>query len=147
MDEIPYPYAQTRVEYRFEFKSVSAEKVVDKVVLLSASNDNQIYNLALFDILPDGNLSDLSETNNKDLKTVLATVIIIIVNFLGNHPDTFVFFQGSDARRQRLYRAVINKEYNQIETNFVVRGGIGQTVEIFRPNRPYEYFIINKKQT
>ena len=79
------------------------------------------------------------------MKTVLATVIQIVIHFLEKRSDAFILFQGSDQRRQRLYRTLINREYDQIKDTFIVRGVIDETVEVFEPNRPYDFFIINRK--
>lgn len=145
MNETAYPFGQTRAEFRYEFTSISKQKEVRKVVLFSAGEDDQFYNLALLDILPDGSTSDITETKNQDMKTVLATVIQIVIHFLEKRPDAFILFQGSDQRRQRLYQTLINREYDRIKDTFVVRGVIDEIVEFFEPNRPYEFFIINRK--
>jgi len=50
MNETSYPFGQTRAEFRYEFTSVSKQKEVRKVVLFSAGEDDQFYNLALLDI-------------------------------------------------------------------------------------------------
>jgi len=82
MNENTYPFTLSRTEYRYEFVSISTKKDVKKIVLLSQTGDIGTYNLALLDLLEDGVLSDISETNNDDMITVLATVIQIINIFL-----------------------------------------------------------------
>lgn len=142
MNENAYPFTLSRTEFRYEFVSISAKKEVKKIVLLTETVDSDIYNLALLDLLEDGELSDISETNNDDLKTVIATVIQIINDFLTKNHDTFVLFRGSDARRQRLYRIIISRELAEISKKFKIFGisnGISAPFEI---NKFYTFYLI-----
>ena len=85
MNEKPYPFSLTRTEFRYEFVSVSQNKAVQKVVLFTQTDSPLIFNLALLDLLENGKMSDVSVTNNDDLRTVLATVIKIIGDFLNKN--------------------------------------------------------------
>jgi hypothetical protein len=78
MDEPYYPYERPVTEIKYDFWSVSDEKQVRKRVIFTALDSPNIYNLALVDVLENGSMSDITETRNKDMKTVLATVIRII---------------------------------------------------------------------
>lgn len=140
MEESFYPFKPPRVEYRYDFVSVSADKEISKIVLFTLTNSSGVYNLALLDLLPDGQTSDMSETKNKDMRTVLATVVQIVMNFLDKNPLSIVLFQGSDQKRQRLYRIIINQEFERINQQFRVFGSINGQIESFEPNRPYSFF-------
>lgn len=144
MQEKGYSFVQIRPEIRYEFVSVSDEKEVKKVVVLSPIENQQFYNLALLDTLSNGQLSDIIETNNRDMITVLATVIKIIDDFLDNNPNIIVLFKGSDERRQRLYRIIIGRELKHIQEKFKVFGGKNSSIEPFEENQPYEFFLISK---
>lgn len=144
MNEKPYPFTLSRTEYRYEFVSVSLEKEVRKIVLLSQTDAVNIFNLALLDVLEDGDTSDISETRNDDLKTVLATVIQIINVLLTTKPNYLIAFKGSDQRRQRLYRIVISKELSEIRKKFDVFGGIGNAIHLFESNKQFDYYLIQK---
>ena len=144
MNEKPYFFEPPRIEYRYEFISVSEQKQVKKVVHFSPTDVEGLYNLALLDVLPNGSTSDVTETNNKDMATVLATVVQIVIDFFDKNPTNFVFIQGSDARRQRLYQIVINRELELIEKHFRVLGYDGKNIEVFQSDHTYEYFIISK---
>ncbi|MEO6282780.1 MAG: hypothetical protein ABIN80_03045 [Dyadobacter sp.] len=146
MNEHSYPFTLSRREFCYEFVSVSAEKEVKKVVKLSQTNLPNVYNLALFDELDTGKLCDMAESNNNDLKTILATVIKIIEDFLDRSPKCFVAFRGSDQRRQRLYRIVIARELSEIIENFEVFGGIETQIFLFKPNVDYEFYLISKHE-
>lgn len=147
MEEKPYPFARTRTEFRYEFISSSTEKEVKKVVIFTESSASNVFNLALLDDLGNDNYSDITESNNNDMNTVMATVIKIIDDFLNTKPNSFVIFRGSDARRQRLYRIIISRELVKIQEKFEVRGVIGDDIIVdFVPNKPFDYFVINLKQ-
>lgn len=145
MTEKPYPFYQTRTEYRYEFTSVSSLKEIPKVVLITQTETPKVFNVALLDILEDGNMSDVSVGNNDDLKTILATVIKIIEDFLNKNEGCFVVFRGSDERRQRLYRVVVSREFKEITNKFQVWGGTENEIVLFVPNTDYEYFLIEKR--
>ncbi len=147
MTETPYLFSAQLVEICYNFESVSDLKGVKKIVKFTETALPRIYNLALLDLLEDGEESDSSVTNNDDLQTVLATAIRIIGSFLTKFPDRIVVFTGSNARRTRPYRIVIGRELPLIQQRFVVFGGIGEKhIEAFRPNTAYDKFFIFLKQ-
>jgi hypothetical protein len=143
MDETPYSFSAQPVEIRYDFESVSDNRTVKKVVRLNETILLNIFNLALLDILDDGLESDLSVSNNDDLRTVLATVMQIISSFLTKFPEKIVTFRGSDERRTRLYRIVIGRELAAIQERFQVFGQLRNShIEQFEANRDYEQFYI-----
>jgi hypothetical protein len=145
MDEPHYPYERVVSEIKYDFWSISDEKEVKKRVIFSSSHQKNLYNLALVDVFEDGSVSDITETRNKYMRTVLATVINILGEFLEENSDKIVVFRGSDERRQRLYRLLIARELKKIQTTFQVYGVFdNEEFEDFQPNKPYEYFVITK---
>lgn len=144
MEEKNYPFLYNRNEFRYDFLSVSSEKKVKKVVLFTQTRFDLIYNLALLDELENGDLRDDTETKNKDIITVMATVFKIIDDFLNKNPAFFVLFLGSDEKRHRLYRMILSKEMPKISNKFKVLGGIGDEFSSFEPNTDYDYYLIKK---
>jgi hypothetical protein len=142
MEENHYPFERPISEIRYNFKSVSAEREVVKRVIFTTSDYQDFYNLALVDVFDDRSVSDITETRNKDMIAVLATVIKIVED---QYPKAFIAFQGSDKRRQRLYRLLLGREMPKIQNKFIVFGGFDDLQpESFRPNQEYDYFIISK---
>lgn len=147
MEEKAYSFSLARTEFRYEFFSTSTEKVVKKVVLFTETSASMVYNLALLDELENGELSDVSETNNNDLVMVMATVIQIVEEFLKIKPEYFVIFKGSVERRQRLYRIIISRELLKIQKKFDIFGGISEdSIVNFEPNKEYDFYIIRQKR-
>jgi hypothetical protein len=103
-----------------------------------------VYNLALLDLLPNGEKSDITETRNKDIRIVLATIIHIINDFFDKNHLAIVLFKGSDERRQRLYRIVISQEFPKLSQQFRIFGSIGEIIEPFEANRSYDFFLVTK---
>ena len=79
------------------------------------------------------------------MRIVLATVMRIITDFLDKNPTVIVLFQGSDEKRQRLYRIVINREIETILQQFRIFGSIDNQIEVFESNRSYNFFLIIKR--
>lgn len=84
--------------------------------------------------MPHDETSDISASKNNDLKTILATIIKIVIDFLDKKPSSFILFQGSDERRQRLYRIVINQELEELQKAFNIFGSISDEISPFEPN-------------
>ena len=145
MNESPYLFTQPDITYRYEFTSVSTQKEIKKVVVLTLTELENVYNLALLDILPDGETTDMVESKNKDMTIVLATVIKIITDFLDKNPKVYVLIQGNDAKRQRLYQILINRDFESINKYFKVLGGNDSLIEPFQKNHSYEFFIVSKQ--
>ena len=145
MEEKTYEFKLSRNEFRYEFISISDEKRVNKIVLFTETKTLNLFNLALLDVLENGDLSDSTETKNKDLKVVLATVIQIVNDFLSKNPNFLIAFKGSEEKRQRLYRIIIGKELTKILKKFEVYGVINNTIYIFEKNIEYDFYLIKKR--
>lgn len=77
----------------FDFKSVSNEKIILKKVIFSLiPNTYNYYNLALVDVLEDGNYDDLSISNNNDLKEILSTVSLSMYSVIFESKSTIYCF-------------------------------------------------------
>ena len=146
MNDKPYPFSLITTEFRYEFVSVSTEKLVQEVVLISQMETLKVFNIALLDVLENGEMSNISVTNNKDLRTVLTTVIKIIGEFLNTRNSCFIAFKGSDTRRQNLYKNIISREIIPISQKFQIWGGTENDIERFLPNKEYEYYLIEKNE-
>jgi hypothetical protein len=67
MNEASYPFKRIEDRVTFSFESISEEKTIQKLVEFRLFDDaNELYNLALMDVLAEGNVSDLTVSNNLD---------------------------------------------------------------------------------
>jgi hypothetical protein len=147
MEEQKYPFSLVQRELRYEFWSRSEEKEIKKIVIFTKVGyvEDNFYNLALMDELANGDLSDISESRNNDMKTILATVFGITNDFLMKNPDAIVAFKGSDYRRHRLYRIALNREKERLSEKFIIAGYTDGEVYPFEINGEYEQFLIKIK--
>ena len=96
------------------------------------------------DILQDGTIDDLVESNNGDMELILSTVIQTIIAFIAHNPKAKVYFTGSDLKRTRLYNIILSKELEKL-VNFNVKGLKNNELYDFIANSNYEAFVISKK--
>ena len=142
MDKPSHPFKVINNGYRFEFESVSSTKVIQKVIEYRELEVENLFNLALLDIDENGIHSDIVVSDNGDMESVLATVIQTIQVFLALHPRAKVLFMGSTKTRNRLYRAVISKYYQETERIYEIHGINNWENEPFEKNKDYEAFLI-----
>jgi hypothetical protein len=142
MEEKKYPFVLNELKY--QFLSISDTKTIKKVVLFTKVGD-EVYNLALLDELDFGELSDITESKNNDLITILSTVMSIIDDFLSKNKESVIIFRGSDEKRQRLYRIAINNQIEYISKKFIIFGAIENNIVPFESNTNYEYYLIKKR--
>jgi hypothetical protein len=146
MEEKPYPFESNRSEFTYHFESVSEHKTVQKTVLITETGIPNVANLALLDVLPNGEFSDTTVTDNDDLITVLATVFRIAQDFLNRFPNYSLVFQGSDDRRNRLYRIALGRELVYLEKEYEVHGFNGENFVLFSRSQPFSGFLIRKRR-
>jgi hypothetical protein len=146
MNEPSYPFKRIEDRLTFSFESVSQEKTIQKLVEFRLFDDlNELYNLALIDILPDGTVSDLTVSNNQDMPKVLATVFQSIRLFFQTKPKAKILIQGSTASRTRLYQIAIVKYYNELEPIYNIWGFRGNNIQVFETGYNFEGFIVSFK--
>lgn len=104
---------------------------------------NRVFNLALVDILPNGDISDIaSGENSLDLKKVMATVAECIRLFLDKRPDAEIQIQANTPAKNRLYRIIIGRELSNIEKYYEIYGSNGAFAEPFAANRVYMVYTL-----
>lgn len=147
MNQESYPFNFIDQIFVFEFESISPGKTIKKLVEISLVDyENQVFNIALVDVLPDNTLSDLTVSNNSDMPKVLATVFRALDQFFKFIPGAKVLLSGSTPSRTRLYQMAISKYLCELELKFNFWGFIGDKSENFTKGRNYERFTISLKQ-
>lgn len=139
-----YSFVSTDI-HTFEFISEGPKEKIWKVVQYSQM-DIGGFNLAFGDKdEATGMINDMINSNNGDTEKVLWTIASTVDVFLGNHPDKFIYVEGSTKARTRLYRMGISKYLSVIQTDFEIYGEKGGYVENFRVNTDYESFLVKRK--
>lgn len=73
MHQPSYPFSHAHIA-RYIFTSIGKVRI-EKVVEFSHTSIADLYNVGFGDLLPDGSIDDLANTNNGDIIKVLATVV------------------------------------------------------------------------
>ena len=138
-----YNYDSAENSLYFEFQSISPKRTIQKIVIYTPiESHSNIYNLALGDLLENGEVSDSIVSDNGDLKRVIATVVQTMLDFFRKYPDCSIYFKGNTPERTRLYRIIINKEFKEATRTFQLFGIINSKIVAFEPNIPFESFVI-----
>ena len=125
--------------------SESRNKRILKAVVFQFTEDN-IYNLALLDYLPDTNLwDDSADSNNGDIVKIMATVSVCIIEFLNSNPTCSVLITGNTASRTRLYNRIAKNYAHEFEAELeIMVDSVDGLVPITFENE-HEIFYICKK--
>jgi hypothetical protein len=68
---------------------------IEKMAMFSSTPEANVFAFFFGDLMADGTLDIYARSNNGDMPRVLATIIVIIKQFLNDHPHTTVFSTGS----------------------------------------------------
>ena len=103
---------------KFDFISEGCNgKILKRVQILPIHVPN-VYNLSFGDIKENGELDDLTISNNGDRNKILATIVKVVVDYSYKFPDRYIFFQGSTEQRTRLYRIAISLNLEELSEMF-----------------------------
>jgi len=133
----------------FEFTSTGPRGPIRKQVVFLPFGDPLFVNLAFGDIVAEGQPpDDKAVSGNGDRNKVLATVAEIVGMYTTAFPERWVFFRGSTEARTRLYRIAIDLNYHDLSVQFEILGaftGADNQVEPFQKGRPYDAFLVKRK--
>jgi hypothetical protein len=127
---------------RFDFISEGQNGKIEKVVFFTSTHIKNFYNLSLCDVDKDGEISDLSVSNNQDTEKLLATVASCVIHFTNISPNSYVYAEGSTPSRTRLYRMGLNKYFDEIYEDFHILGLKEEQWFKFEKNKDYEGFLV-----
>jgi len=131
----------------YQFTSEGPKGFVQKAVIYSVTDVENVYNLAFGDYDPiSETIDDLSVTNNGDAFKVLATVANTVINFTKHYPRAWILVTGSTPARTRLYRMGITNNLSEISEGFVIFGiDCDGNWKPFVVGKAYDAFLITKK--
>jgi hypothetical protein len=130
---------------RFDFVSHGENGPIHKRVAFTRTEMDKVYNLAFGDVGEDGELDDLSVSDNGDRNKVLATVVNIVTSYTNRYPDRWIAFKGSTENRTRLYRMAVGLHLEELSLKFEIYGLAGEQLVPFTKNLKINAFLITKK--
>lgn len=124
MDLERYHYYTNNDFQQYEFYSEGPKGKIKKVVIFQQAQENPlIFNLAFGDEDPvTKQVNDSVATNNDDRNKVLITVASTINDFCDRYGNHYIYAEGSDSVRTRLYQISISQLLEEITIDFDVYG-------------------------
>jgi hypothetical protein len=129
----------------FEFFSLGKNGSILKRIAFMRTKRAGVYNLAFGDIDDNGEIDDLSISDNGDRNKILATVAKAVDEYIKKFPRRSIVFSGSTNERTRLYRMAIGLNLVELSSQFEIFGLIGDDFLPFYKNMPAMAFLIKKK--
>jgi hypothetical protein len=140
-----YPFKANNNLLDYTFISSGPMGNITKVVRFSFVR-NDTCNLAFGDLnLETGEIDDMAVTDNKDSKTILATIAFIAMDFIKHHPDIYILIIGNTKTRMRLYRRAITMSYKEIRKKVILYGMKNNEWISFDSKFEYEAFLLISK--
>jgi hypothetical protein len=132
MKENTYKYDRTQA-FRYTFISTGKRRIQKEVVFTPTIIQN-VFNMGFGDVLPDGSIDDKANSNNGDIRRILATLVQILIDFTSGFPEV----------KSSNYYAVFSKEF---VINALIQHGSKYVERPFAPTstQPIIGFFIRKK--
>ncbi|WP_257670910.1 DUF6934 family protein, partial [Parapedobacter tibetensis] len=139
-----YTYRSNASHLDFEFESKGPNGKITKVARFSPQNANGVtyFNLGFGDLNENGQVDDLSKSNNSDRDKILATIASIVLEFTSHFPDVMVYAQGSTPSRTRLYQMGIAANWDKIKSIMDVYGYVNGQWQRFEKQVNYQAFLV-----
>ena len=138
-----YVYAALPNKTHYIFQSDGDNGKITKMVIFS-NVGKRLWNLGFGDL--DGfDIDDSVVSNNNDVVKVISTVTKIAYDFSENFPFRRLQIKPVDEKRRRLYNHVFRRNYEAINTHFLIIGINGHKRETYSPENYYQHFEINRK--
>ncbi|WAC14793.1 DUF6934 family protein [Dyadobacter pollutisoli] len=67
-------------------------------------------------------VDDKIQTRNDDMRLILGTITVIVLEFLQNYPFAYVYAEGSTLARTRLYQREISKILDELPGDLLLYG-------------------------
>lgn len=131
---------------QFDFVSMGKKGLIHKRVAFTITEMDNIYNLAFGDVAEDGEINDLSVSDNGDRNKVLVTVVNIVTSYTIRYPDRWILFQGSTDSRTRLYRMAIGLHLEELSEKFEIFTFADEQLVAFCKNMTTNAFVIRRKK-
>jgi hypothetical protein len=133
----------------FKFISIGPKGEIEKVVQFGQTDNPEIFNLVMGNVLEHGAIDVKSINDNKDSLRILGTIEASIYEFTAQYPDRQIFYKGSTMARTRYYRMALTQQFNRISIDFEVFGvlayGIGFISEPYIAGKEYFGFLLKRK--
>ena len=128
-----------------EFYSYGRNGAIRKRVIFRQTEIEDVFTLGFGSVDDNGEINDMSITNNGDTDKILATIHDIITNYTNKYPERLIYFEGSTPSRTRLYRKAIGLNAEQLSEEFLILGYYNDRFVLFVKNMNASAFLIKRK--
>ena len=144
-----YEFIKDDKRLEYEFYSEGPRGLIKKKVSYSRlpGIKTKAYNLSFGDWDDSThNVNDKITSNNNDRDKILRTVAFTVLNFIEDHPDAYIFMQGSTEVRTRLYQMNIRTFWKEINIWFIVRGYVDNQWQTIKQGINYSAFLLEPRK-
>ena len=129
----------------FSFISIGKREII-KIVAFQKTREDDVYNLAMGDLINSATFSDREISNNGDVRKVLTTIVNIVQIYTKKYPERSIFIQGNTDLKTSTYQRIIRMYYAVFSKEFNIWGYINNNVkEEFSQKNNYVAFIVKRK--
>lgn len=146
MDLQVYPLIVSEDGRQFEFISTGKKGRINKKIIYSPLGFDDIFNVGFGDVIESSDqIDDGVVSDNGDTNIVLNTVLSSLRFFMQKNKNASIFISGTTRSRNRLYRNVINKFYQQIIITHTIFGSYQGIWQNFEKNLDFEAVVLRRK--
>lgn len=128
-----------------DFISMGKNGTIPKRIAFTATELENVYNLAFGDINDDGEIDDYSISDNGDRNKILATIVNVVDDYTKKYPERWIIFRGSTKERTRLYRMAIGINLKELSVKFDIYAYVQEDVILFAKDVEINAFLIKRK--
>lgn len=128
-----------------DFKSLGKNGAIAKRITFTATELDNVYNLAFGDINEDGEIDDYNISDNGDRNKILATIVNVVDDYTKKYPNRWIIFRGSTKERTRLYRMAIGINLEELAVKFDIYAVCQEDLMPFAKNMEINAFLIKRK--
>jgi hypothetical protein len=131
----------------FDFVSAGKKGEIRKRIIFMPTALSDVYALAFGNITENGEIDDLSITDNGDRNKILATVAAAVDIYTKRHQDRMIYFIGSTKQRTRLYRMAVGLNLDELSRTYDIYAEPEKGFEFkpFHKNMEINAFLIKRK--
>ncbi|SDE04761.1 hypothetical protein SAMN04487996_103197 [Dyadobacter soli] len=163
MNKDIYPFYQAEDDFLYFFVSSGIKGDIQKAVVISDVPDSSnypsdsVYNLGFGDVVAVSSswiLDDSPRSGNGDMPKVIATVALIAMDFLREHPWALLSLEGyvdeksalqGKNHRNILYQRAIDSNWAELSTEFRFWGVKSGKTEDYIVGNQYDRILVNFK--
>jgi hypothetical protein len=143
-----YKIIEVSFDYiKFDFISEGCKGGILKRVEFLPTPWRNVYNLSFGDVEENGELDDLTISNNGDRNKILATILKVVITYTKRFPERWVYFRGSTENRTRLYRIAITLHLEELREMFEIMADLNGDLEFiqFEKGLNIKAFLVKRK--